>query len=193
MAHYLAIAQTHLDYYEPTVYSLHTGNIALERELLEFGSRSEMTARELLISGLLPTPPADVSLEEILSFREEHRPALDELMLAISQLVSPADEWAVIADVRVRVESAVRSLVRDRRYRLWASAAIATTVIATGVSAPHLAFDPEIVRQVPWIFSGLGVAVSSSIGSRMVRRPRSPGQYEPRSFRYLAEIRRELG
>ena len=72
IAQQMAMVQSSFEYGQPAIYSLHTPNVDLEqRPLGSIPGHNALDSRELLISGLLPTPSEGHSYEDIIAFRTE--------------------------------------------------------------------------------------------------------------------------
>lgn len=191
LSQHLAHARSRPFSAEPTLYSLHTEALAIERYLtMVMPGRDTLHALDLLVQGLVPTPPPDVSMPEIIAFRTKHESELQDLWLVLEEIVRPGTDLAAIGDLRRRVEAAVVRLDRDERYRRWRVAGESAAIALTGAS---VALQPAVldVEALHWIFSGVGVTVSSTLVSRTVRRQAGGGQTDVRSYRYLKRLRKE--
>lgn len=194
IAQQMAVVRSSFEYGQPAIYSLHTDNIDLEQWL--FGSipgHNALDARQLLISGLLPTPSEDQAYQDIIAFRTEHREALDEQWEVIEAIIKPNSDIYDVAAARNRVEHSIATLKRDRRYRKWIAAAGGAIVAITGVGlSGHVGhwLDPS---EVHWVFDGVGTSASVALASRSIRKPLSPAIDRPYSYRYLSAARKEFG
>jgi hypothetical protein len=190
----MAMVRSSFEYGQPAIYSLHTDNIDLEQWL--FGSipgRKSLDARELLISGLLPTPSEDHSYEDIIAFRNEHSDALYGQWAVIEAILKPDSDVYDVAAAQNRIELAIASLKRDNRYRKWIATAGGAIVAITGVGLSGRVghwLDPS---EVQWIFDGVGTSASVAVASRMIRKPMDPAADRPYSYRYVSAARNEFG
>jgi hypothetical protein len=194
IAQQMAMVQSSFEYGQPAIYSLHTPNVDLEQWLLgSIPGHNALDSRELLISGLLPTPSEGHSYEDIIAFRTEHREALDEQWGVIETLIKPSSGIYDVAAARNRVEHSIATLKRDHRYRKWKATVGGAIVAITGVGlSGHVGhwLDPS---QVHWIFDGVGTSASVAVASRSIRKPLSPAIDRPYSYRYLSTARKEFG
>ncbi len=191
IAQELATHRSSFAYGKPTFYSVHTEQETVERWLVDaVPGHQVLQALDVLVSGLVPTPPPDATYEEILDFRDRHQVALRDLWTSLVQMVTPGQQDNVL-HLRSTVEAAVSKLDEDQRYRNWL--AFGATVVV-GITGVGLGLEPHLFTnaQVQATFSGLGVAASVAVGSRLLSSSTDASRIPTASFRYLQAARKRF-
>ncbi len=141
---------------------------------------------EMSLTGLLPTPGEDVSLEDVVDFRRRHdvevrafRDALREMVAEVSTSEAPLE---VIRTFRDRVEDATAGLSDAARRRRIALRGGAAAVLVASVGSATL-LEPSTVH---WAFDGLGTAAGLALVERQARRTQARGDLGAFSYLYNA-------
>ncbi len=132
---------------------------------------------ELILDGLLPAPGPEVSIADVVEFRNRHSDELGRFRIAVSRMVEQialaAEPLDAIRSARDEIGVAVRDLERAGRSRR-------VRLVAAGLSI--IGFSALVQRTVPiettrWMFDGLGGAASATALHRLTRPPPSDEPY----------------
>ncbi len=141
---------------------------------------------ELSLEGLLPTPGPDVSLPDIIHFREQHHRAVSEFRVAIRsmmQQVAESDQpFEVVRTFREQVEDATAALSSAAKRRRVTLVSGTTSVLLAGAVAGSL-IEPSTIH---WVFDGIGTAVVLGLVDRRARRTQQQDETGPFAYIYEA-------
>jgi len=143
---------------------------------------------ELLLDGLLPNPGADVSIPDVINFRQHHRDELLAFWVEIERMLrvvrSSEDPLDEVRSMRGEIEHSIAQLRRAARSRRFRLAAGSCAILALGVTAVT-AIHGETLH---WAFDGFGVAAVATLMDRLVR-----GRPDPDALAYLLSAQNTFG
>ncbi|MGX4657842.1 DUF6236 family protein [Micromonospora sp. SCSIO 07396] len=144
------------------------------------------------IGGLLPVPPGDVSIVDLVAFRERYADERARLMFAVQDLLHTLrDRHPDEAFLRVKheIEEAVRDLheaARARRLTLLKQSlavTVATTAVAVAAGLPETAPSASVLTV-------LG-SIAVNVATNQIRHDYSGNAGNPSAYRYLQRVQKQ--
>jgi hypothetical protein len=143
---------------------------------------------ELLLDGLLPRPGPDISIPDVITFRQHHRDELGAFRVEIDRMLrvvrSSDDPLDEVRSMRGDIEHSIARLKRAAKSRRLRLAAGSCAILALSVTA-GTAIHGETLH---WVFDGFGAAGAVTLVDRLVR-----GRPTPDALAYLVSARNAFG
>lgn len=143
---------------------------------------------ELLLDGLVPVPGPEVSLPDVIDFRERHRDELGALRVEIAEMLrvirSSEDPFDEVRSQREKIEHSIAQIKRAARSRRFGLVAGTCSVLALGLAAGTMVPGDTL----HWVFDGFGTTAAATFAARLVR-----GRPSNHAFSFLLSAHNAFG